>query len=520
MNRIQKGDYAQNLWRGEGEIRLEEEISLPDYCSDIIRLMRVEAHGVVDRCRAFIQDSAVMSEVSGTVYFTAVYLDEEGESNSYSFSRDFSGNYKKDIGAAAPIADSIYVCAMPTQISCNPKVLSQRRLLARCEMKMALDVFSNVSYSAYNAVEDMESGTVDAEKEEKLLTRIVSNKTEGFSLREEIKLPATLPSGAKVLSTSASIEVGAVYPSVDEVSLEGVVNFRILYLSEEDESREAQCVSFYQPVEFKNTVSVDDCSENSVLRARGWTGNPTCEIAPDSFGENRIFSLSVPYTLSCLVMENVENTFVVDAYGVGGEVVAETASSAFLEYLGTLSEKTSFREQVPLKDEYDAVEGTAWDVHLKGVGKGDEGYFADLRVNVSALCKKDGALAACAEETFDVRVMLSFPDSIEKKISDSDAFIDTSSFFTLTDCQISRGALDVTGEITTNSQVYKKSDARYIKDLEYKQGEKKKTGVRFYYPSEEDTLWTVGKRYGVSRSAIKEANAVEGATLPAVVRIP
>lgn len=520
MNRIQKGDYARALYHGELDFRIEEDITLPDYCSDIIRLLRVEVHPVVERCRAALQDTGVSVEVSGTAYFTALYTDGEGEINSYSFSQDFSETVKREIGKVNALPDSLYAVVLPTQTLSSPKVLSQRKLLARCEVKTSLDVFSNVDYTAYDAVEDLERGAVDTQSCEALMTRVVANKSEGFSLAEEIKLPSSLPSASRVLSCTASVILDSPRVSSDEVSVYGTVGFRVLYLSEDEEGNGGEVVSFYQPVEFKNTVSIDDCSENSICRARGWTGNADCEIKTDSFGENRLFSLSVPYTLSCLVMENVENSFVTDVYGVGGEASGELVTLDFLEYLGTLTDSTSLRETVLLKSDCDGVDGVMGELSLKSVGANENGYYIDMRLDISALCKKQNAFDTSVRETLDLRIPLNLPDSIEKRLTEETSFLDSSASLVFLDCQVSNSSLEVTGEIALQTNVYKKNEVKYVANLELKERAKERSGIRFYYPTDTDSLWSVGKKYGVSRRDIKETNGMESDTLPSVVRIP
>ncbi len=521
MNRIQNGDSAWNLWHTEAEVRLEEEIALPDYCSDITRLLRLEVHPVVDRTRVSCQDSLIVLEVSGTAYFTALWLDETGEVCTYSFSKDFSESYKKDIGKGISIvSDSLCAEILPIQALSSPRAMSQRKLLSRCEIKLAVDVFANVSYVSYNALEDMEKGLVDARSSRVQVARVVAGKTEGFSLKEEIKLPSALPSASRVLSSSASVSIDSIHPSTDEATVFGTVNFKVFYLTDEEDGNSADSASFCQPIEFKSTVAIDDCAENSLCRVRAWTGNCSCEITTDTFGENRVFSLSVPYTLSCIVMENIETELIADVYGVGSEVEFESVSGEFLEYVGTLTDSTSIREELLLKGECERLEAVTGSLYPKGTVKGDDGYFVDMRLDISAISKKENRLDGGVREALDIRIPISLPDSILHTRSDSELVLDVLPSLDSLDAQVSRGNLEITGDVVLQVQVFCKKEMKYVKTAECKEKEREKSGIRFYYPAESDTLWSVGKRYGVMREKIKEANSIEDETLPAVVRIP
>jgi hypothetical protein len=44
--------------------------------------------------------------------------------------------------------------------------------------------------------------------------------------------------------------------------------------------------------------------------------------------------------------------------------------------------------------------------------------------------------------------------------------------------------------------------------------------MRFYYPSEDETLWDIGKQFGVSRDELIDKNDIIGDTVPRVLFIP
>ncbi len=521
MNRLQKGDLVQVLYKGEVPISLEEEITLPDYCPDITRVLRLEGVCVVDKCRATLQEGAVHTDVSGRVWFTILYNDGEEGCESFTFSKDFSGSIKRDkVKNTDIVPDTVFATAIVSSSTFSPKVLSKRKLLARGEVKIGLDVMANAEFEYYNPHDDLEKGRADAETCKCIGARFSGGKSEEFEISEQIKLPASLPSAEKLLSAEASLVIDSKHPRADEVSVFSTVVFRILYLSEANDEGVQECVSFYQPVEVRNTLLIDDCAEDSVVRARGGAGKVSCEIISDNFGERRIFSLSCPYNISCAVLENYETELVSDVYGVGSDVVGEEAVVSFSEYIGEVTQNTPFREKLTSKSDGTSFEALSGGVFLKNSAMGEDGTFVDVRLDVSAFGVENKRVLDTFRESVDMRIPINLPDSVMKKIGGCECEVDTSVSLSFVDCQMVGGEIEVTGEVSVNSQIYKKTDRKYYKNAEFYECEKKRRGVLFYFPSEEDTLWSVGKKYKISRETLCRENGIENGILPAVCKIP
>ena len=521
MNRLQKGDLVQVLYKGEVPISLEEEITLPDYCPDITRVLRLEGVCVIDKCRATLQEGAVHTDFSGRVWFTLLYNDGEYGCESFTFSKDFSGNVKKDkVKNTDVIPDTVFATAFVSQTSFSPKVLSKRKFVARGEVKVALDVIANAEFDYYNPTEDLEKGRADAEILRCMGARFSGGKSEEFEVSEQIKLPTSLPSAEKVLSAEATLTIDSKHPRADEVSVFSTVVFRILYLSEANDEGVQECVSFYQPVEVRNTLLIDDCAEDSIVRARGSARKVSCEIVSDNFGERRLFSLSCPYNISCAILENYESELVCDVYGVDSEFSGEEATTSFSEYIGEVTQNTPFREKLTVKSDGTSFEALSGNVFLKNSSFGEEGAFVDVRVEVSAFGVENKQVVDTFKESVDMRIPINLPDSVIKKLGTSECEVDSFVSLSFIDCQIVGGDIEVTGEVGVNSQLYKKSERKYYKSAEFTECEKKRRSVLFYFPSEEDTLWSVGKKYKVSRATLCRENGIENGVLPAVCKIP
>lgn len=520
MNSIQKGDYAREIYRTEGSVRVEQEVTLPDYCPDIMRLIRVEMTPVFEKSRAYLQDNIIVVETSGKAEFTALYSDGDGI-EAYCFSDNFSCTFKKDIGKGnGIIADSLALSVSPVSTTTSPRVMSPRRLLARGEIKMCVEVFANVEYCAYCPTEDMAAHRVDVECDNKIVSRVVTSKNEDFTLSQEIKLPSSLPSCAKVLSCNANMCIDSVHPSSDNVSVFLTANFNVMYLSEETGEREAELVSFCQPVEVRERIECDDSAEDSICRITAMLKKTTCNTLVDSYGENRVFSLELPYTLSCVVFENVETPLVSDAYGVGCSADCEHSGEEFMRYIGALSESCPFRERLLIKSDGTTLKGADAVAVVRGTGVGENGAWADVLLELSAIETADNGDVKGFFDSLEMRLPLNVPESIMQNTMPELLSCDVKVEVSYVDMQVNSGNVDLSGELCVRASLWERCPCDFVKSIEFSEWEKRCGKTVFYYPVSEDTLWDVGRRYGVEREKIREVNGMDSDELPAVVRIP
>ncbi len=520
MNSIQKGEFAQLIYTGDGTVRLEEEIILPDYCPDVARLLRVDMTPVFEKSRAYIQDGAVNVGVTGRAEFTAIYASSEGDCESYSFSVPIDTSYKKDAGRRQGIiSDSVAVSAIPFVSTASAKPLTSRKLLARGEIKVATDVFANIEYALYDATHDTREESIETDACERFAAYLTGSVTSPFSVVQDIKIPPTLPSGAKVLSCIASLSVDSCSPSRDSVTAFMTATFNVFYLSEESGERDAEYVSFCQPIELRERIECDDCAEDSVCRIRAMVGEAKCTLESDSFGEMRVFRFELPYTLSCLVFENMPVSLVSDAYGIGCEAECQFSDEEFLRYIGALSEGFQFKKKIGASTDADSVSGVHGKARVRSVTVTGGAAAAHVELNVSAIPRVSGSLSGNIFETVEIDIPLNLPESITAEVDSDNTLCDAVATLSFIDAQMSGGEMEVSGEIALHVQMWEKSRVKFVSDATLSEKCESPKTTLFYYPAPNDTLWSIGKRYGVGSEKLKQINGIENGVLPRVLKI-
>ena len=502
--------YSVNVCKTGKRIRVEEEFTLPDYCSDVSRIITVEGFPTLYSKKSYIRDGVIFCDVSGAMQFNVVYLSDTPEVEAYSFSTDFSDTVKTDF--ADIDEESAFVFVVPSVESSICKVQSPRRINVRAELGIAVDVRANRSFDYYVKGQD------PAETRECRVTalRCVSSRDGDFKVSEEIKLPKSCPPMERILCANLNIGTETAGTGDNSVNFVGSADISCIYVPEEE--GEKKIYSFYQPLELRGSLEVDEARGDMSAVVKLVPSSFSYEISSDELGENRVLKVDISYTAQCLAEENSAVTVTEDIYGVGCKLTPEYSSGEFRRYVGTLREENAVKEKIPLKKGIKELEGIIAAATVRNTYFENGELYADCKINLQATGITDD-VPCSVNESVDVAIHLNLPAEVSG-YRDELSF-DISSLTGYVDASVGDGEVGLAFDVTVIAHVYHNTDKVFVSSVNI--GEKTVTdgGRVFCYPSEDDTAWTVGKRYGVAISALAEANSMTSAEpLKRVMVIP
>lgn len=509
MKNIQSHLQSATVYKTCKRLRIEEEATLPDYCSGIARVICVTAIPLMHSKKAYVRDDTLFCEAEGEVTFNLVYASDSGEIESYSFASELSDVTKTEVGDID--ADSVFVFAYPTVDNAVCKVQSPRRVSARCEVCLSLDVRANKSFDSYVRGD----GSVEARESSVTVLKSLCSKDEEFKITEEIRLPKHCPPMERILSVNGSVDIDEARSGDNSVSFVGNAGISCVYMPEED--GETGICSFYQPLELKGSFEVEDSTCDASVSLRLVPSACSCEILSDNLGESRILKLDMTYTAQCLVEENLSVVVTEDVYGVGRRVTPSFASADFRRYVGTLREENAIKEKISLKKDIKSMEGITASAVVKDTFFEDGELYANCRINISAIGITED-LPCSVSESMDTVIRLNLPSEVSDHSEDLSFDITAQTGFV--DARLDGGSAGLSFDLTVIAGIYRNDSVDYVTSVEMGEEIARDGESVFYYPSESDTLWTVGKRYGVSVAALAEANSLTSEQLKRVMVIP
>lgn len=510
MKNIQQSTQSTEIYKSLKKLRAEEDSSLPDYCSDIVRVVRTRCTPIITSKKTYMRDDMLVCEISGSVVFNVVYVTENGILESHSFTTDFFDTSKSD--AADVDEDSVYAFVSARSMNEVCKVQSPRRISMRADVCLDVLIRANKSFECYSK----DDSPVETREKDCNVLRISSSKDTEFNVSEEIKLPKNCPPMERILFAELSVVADEVKAGDNSVNFWGSAGISCMYIPESESESTIQ--AFYQPLDVKGRIEMEDssCDMNAIVRL-----SPSLlkyEIVSDDLGENKILRIDFSYTAQCLTEENSSIILTTDIYGIGRDVSPLYDKREFCKFVGALRESTAIKEKLPLKKGVERLEGAKADVSLKDTYFENGELFANCSVLITAV--GIGEESPCPiSESFDIALHLNLPsevleigDDLVFDIEQSTGFVDT---------RVDEGDATVSFDVNTRAQIYRSDISGYVARADVGEEKETSSNMLFYYPAEGDDLWTVGKRYGVGMKRLAEANSMsDGDALKRVMIIP
>lgn len=508
MKSTQMNLQSVDIYKTSRKIRIEDDSTLPDYCSDIARVIKVEGVPTITSKKVYMRDDTLFCDLSGTVYFNVIYVSDNGGVESHNFSADFFDATKTDV--ANIDADTMFAFVCPVVENTVCKVQSPRRISVRTDLSLNICAKANVSFDCYSKGEDTR---VETRERQSVALKTVSSKDAEFTVSEEIKLPKSCPPMERILSARLTLALEDARAGDNSVNFSGNAVISCIYIPEADGESRGEIQAFYQPVEVKGSLEIDDSRNDMVALVNLVPSRLEYEIAVDNLGENRVMKVDFSYTAECLVQENSGVTLTEDIYGIGCSVAPTYDKRELRKYMGALRESTAIKEKIPLKKGIEEVEGATAEVSVRDTYFENNELFADCRVTFSAIGITEDS-ATSVSESFDISVHLNLPSEIRGMSQDVTFEMSQSAGYV--DARVEDSSVNIAFDITTVAHVYYNDNASFVSAIDVEEGLSHRETNIFYYPSESDTMWSIGKSYGVSQTALAEANG----ELKRVMKIP
>lgn len=503
-----------SLYTPQKKIRVEEEKAFPDYCSDIVRILKTDAVPYITYEKGVIKDGSVITDVSGRVDFTVVYLGGEGYPESYTFSSDFRDSIKSALPEDSD-EECIFTLIDVSVDNIYCKAQNPRRVNVKCDAVIDTKVKTNSLFESIDPKKDKDK--IERKTEFVNCSSLVSNSSEVFEFSEEIKLPERSPLMERILSCKADINCDSSSVSDGKLNFWATLSVNCLYLSESDGERECSTESFYQPIELAESIECYDLNKDSHYILRLTPQSLTASITTDNLGLNRVLEVKGSYTAHYALLDDNKLELTTDAYGVGCNASLSEEKRIFKSFPGTLRQTTAIREKIPLKDTADKLEGISGDIRVVNWGWENERLVANCKVRLTAVGISEDKESSVNTE-LDLTVPLNLPSELTGGETEKTADISVSVGYI--DSKIYGDSAELSFDVVTIADVFVENEVSFISAVSLSDKEIKEEREVFVYPLVNDTLWSMGKRYGVSQSDLEKTNAITDGKPKRVMKIP
>ena len=470
-----------------------QELTLPDYCADIGRVIDARARVWVEEC---IASEDTKLEVRAKASFCILYLsDKDEELHKYCFDCDADARGELRCDKEAVIT-SIDIHSKDPIV----RLSGTRKLTVRldCEYRVFL-----LEKSEYN-IPERSDGLEFLEKEETVMNHVLLS-TRPEKLSEDILLPESAPKIAEIICCDVNCTEPVTEFGDGNLTVTCDAEFSFIYNCENGGVNQ-----------FKTTLPITRLIEDPIVpnnakllsEVRIW--DIKFGVGIDGSGENRVISLDFGVNANINAYYNDSLSYVADAYSTLGECEIKTQNDGFSRLYSTYRGSEDISHSIDGgSEEIEKILSLRCFPEIRHKRKENGRLFLDGECTsvIFAKCGVGGYA------TYEYRIP--FEHSMELPESVSDAEISVKAIRSA--CEGSGDSYKLRIRLGFESVLTESGDFSSVCHAKSMVSEETENAdahaLLIYYPDSEETLWSVAKEHRVARDKLCELNSLEGDAL-------
>ena len=484
--------FCEEKEKLKGEKAIDTELTLPDYCADIKRILRCT---LIPQLHS-VSTSGDKINIRGAAFIRVIYADEKENIDCCEKTADFSVSLQtsQTDGRATAVAEAVtdYV---------NCRAVSRRKISINGSVGIICRVLSrNLTEIPCSAPDGVE---VCKNKRTQLLAVCTGEKT--FEMSETVALPKDAPSVGKILFSNAWTETESLKAVQDKLLIKGELCVKTVYLAEGEENK---TYSYLHRMPLSQITDVEGIDESCEISALCRIGQLNVTGKTDSSQSGRLIDISA--RINCFITGErpTQYEYISDCYCTRGRHVAEYASRqvSVPVYSQTRTLKLKKNVQLPSAGEicHVWVSDCSTDARMA-----ENSVRGKINLNACFLCLDDnGAPFFCEKE-------LEFESDTELKEEYASPLCSlTAQIRDVTAVSDKDGTVDFTAEAEVSLKVHDVCSDRYVCDIKETDAEcKKSPALTVYYCEGGEKIWDIAKRYSTTVDLIKNENGIDGDTV-------
>lgn len=486
--------YERGFTQKENKEAEFEEI-LPEYLPPISKIIFARVIPVVRHQRL---EKNVFSVGVRCVYKLLYVSDYKKQLKSASFTRDMEFCFEQ---AGGDFTDGAVADAYAGVGFVSASALSQRRIAIRAGICVYATVFSPVFEEVPMLSHD--DGIIYREKSIKTVT-MSRQKEQELHLSDEIVLEGDMPAVAEIVDASCDFCVCSTSTEKGRMQASGVVDFRALY-----RTNDSSYICFKQDLPFVVPLADENVSQSIAISPVITPTSLTVDTTSDSYGEQRVITFSISADVDSVRYAEENATVYEDAF------CRECCCNVEIKPYPTKRIANVVEESFKIESVLDSSSklfagiidssGTITQVTSEYI---DGKIVATAKASISLLGENVDGDIVHSQLPLSLKLVFSAAGSFSSNIS-----FDTYACISSVDCRISGNDIVCTTSVCARCIVSEAAIVHGVYDIEQSDEKCEKRNPSeyvIYYPTKEDTLWSVAKKYKISPEALATANKLNG----------
>ena len=488
------------LFEGNCEQAVDIELTLPDYCPDIGRLLKCRLTPMITS-RQVNFDSLT---VEGNARISVLYLDDR-EKKIRCCERDYP------FKASVPYddtAENVRLLAEAKVDYVNCRALSQRKL----DIHGAFTVhMTAVCGRQSELVSDVEGGSLRLRRESRSISTLVCCTQTGFDLSEAIELGEGKAPISSVIRSCAVLCIDEMTSVPGKLLVKGSAEFGMVYCTEQDADPEklAYSIPFNQ---FFDVPGIDEhCQCDLCLNCDALD----VSLRTDSDGEYRRVDVDIRVTADITAYRDADVTWISDVYSVDYEVICAEKQMKLEKLCGTGMDRAVFRQSVDTGDVKIAGVCDVWAWVLDS-----RSNYRDGRIAVNGNMAVCMLLRDAAKGVVYVEKNVRFDCALPINRQPCGSAVRPECRVGVRNCGYTvtgDSRLELQVEFCLSGALYEDIPVKLIDAVELDESRPKPPENRpaavLYFAEPGEELWNIAREYNSSVESIRQDNGIDGDTV-------
>ena len=469
---------------------MECDALLPDYCPDVVRILKCVVTPTIASKHCSNQRLSIEGMSHVVVYYTSTTEGIFKSEYKLPFSKSF--DIKGDTSKV-----SISAHARVSYVNC--RAVNQRRLDIRGAVTIAVKA---IGCHEEMVVVNGEGAGIQMLDLHTTSNYLLGECTRDIRLEESLELTYGKPPIKEIVRCCATPKVIECKASEGKIIVKGELDIHLFY---QTNGGAYDQMDFNLPTVL--LIEMDGADESCIPRVCQDMIYTNMELSQDKEGENRIINLEASIMCTVKVDCTYDATMCVDCYSTKGRCGFKTKSYHSLSHHETMHELVTLRETMPLPENLETVLDLWCDTGAINFRGEKDGILADGRVTISMLAKMRDGEIYYFDKNMDMENKL--PISCENPLIDGCMHVVGSGYnFTAND------TIEVRCDLCLDGDIYEPIHHQAIDEIvvEDKKPSDKvmASGLYLYIMSDKEEMWDIAKKYNTSVNRIEEENPQDG----------
>ncbi|MBP3370577.1 MAG: DUF3794 domain-containing protein [Clostridia bacterium] len=465
---------------------VSEDFTLPDYYPEIRKVLYARESLLAPA--KFVSGNKI--DVSGVIDYDLVYVSADGRLCSAPFSAEYSFSLPLENMSCFELSEGFSVIAHTVADSSSVRVSAPRRLQIRSHLCTSVGVWGKVLCG--EKVFGLEADESFERLEDSFCaTELVCESSDVISVQDEYRLAFA---DGRVALAQSSVVISNVRIDDDVAKVNGEILIKLLEIS--DTTGEIERIQRKIPFDAETDLDGIDMSEKPLCRVSGRVTDLSVEV------EEGIVLIEANLVLELCGVSERTAMYTRDAYSTEKACECEMRSYEIPRVLCNKNASISQGERITLEESGIPEDSEIVDVCATAVAKKAEqtenGYTITGNCRYNVILLRDGEYSS-AEMNIPFRYDTDALDTANGEVESYDIVASVSNARGRRDGDY----IDLGSEISLACSIWGKESIEMLERADFGEPIEKRSGaIIVCFPSGDDTLWSIAKRYCVGQGDV------------------